>query len=205
MTQNILIADDHALVRDTIADYLGRIGGFTVSSASDLDGAARVLRRTPDVDLAILDYEMPGMNGLEGLREMRKLFPDIKLALMSGVVSNSTAARALSCGASGYLPKSMPVQDLVQGIHRLLSGEQVVPFDVPEDGAAPPQDLPWGLSPREYEVLELVSYGRANRDIAATLNLKEVTVKLHVTNILSKMGAENRTQAAVMAKDRRLF
>ncbi len=205
MMPSILIADDHELVRDTIAAYLGQTEGFTVHVASNLDEAAGILRNAPDIDLAILDYEMPGMNGLEGLRELRARYPSTKTALMSGVTSKETAARALDFGACAYLPKSMSVTAMVNGIRQVLSGERFVPFDISESGTVVANDLEWGLSPREYEVLELLSYGKSNRDIAFALQLKEVTVKLHVTSILSKLGAQNRTQAALMAKEKRIF
>ena len=205
MNSNILIADDHELVRDTIAAYLGRTGGFNVHVASDLDEAAGILRDAPNIDLAILDYEMPGMNGLEGLRELRARYPGTKTALMSGVTSNGTAARALRYGACAYLPKSMSVNAMIDGIRQALSGEKFVPYDIETEGPEGPGDRDWGLSPREFEVLELVSHGKSNRDIATALGLKEVTIKLHVTNILSKLGARNRTQAALMAKEKRLF
>lgn len=202
---SILLADDHELVRDTIAAYLDRSEGFTVHVASSLDEAAGILRKSPDIDLAILDYEMPGMNGLEGLRELRERYPTTRTALMSGVTNNETAARALRYGACAYLPKSMSVSAMIDGIRQALSGEQFVPFEMPENGKKASTDLAWGLSPREYEVLELLTYGRSNKDIAHALQLKEVTVKLHVTSILSKLGAQNRTQAALMAKEKRLF
>ena len=201
----ILIADDHELVRDTIAAYLAASDDFTVHVASDFNEATDHLRGNPEIDLVILDYEMPGMNGLEGLREIRDRHASIKVALMSGVTNDKTAARALRYGACAYLPKSMSVSAMLEGVRKAISGERFFPSHFSECEKVGAPCLDWQLSPREYDVLELLSYGRSNRDIATTLELKEVTVKLHVTNILSKLGVDNRTQAALMARERRLF
>ncbi|MDU8945511.1 response regulator transcription factor [Ovoidimarina sediminis] len=201
----VLIADDHELVRDTIATYIAASEGFTVNVASDFHEAVDALTEAPETDLVILDYEMPGMNGLEGLRKLRDLHGSVKVALMSGVTNDKTAARALQYGACAYLPKSLSVRTMLEGIRKAMSGGRFFPINISEDESAGASCLEWQLSPREYDVLELLSYGRSNRDIASALTLKEVTVKLHVTNILSKLGADNRTQAALMARERRLF
>jgi len=204
MTQ-ILIADDHDLVRDTIAAYLGGTEGFTVHTAANLNDAMEVMAGDTSIDLVILDYEMPGMNGLDGLTKLRDRYPSAKAALMSGVANDDTAARAFQRGALGYFPKSLSVKTMVSGIRQVLAGEYYAPFDMSANGNLQKRELEWGLTPREFEVLEKVSMGMPNKDIAEALDLKEVTVKLHVKNLMAKMGAGNRTQAALMAREKRLF
>lgn len=201
---NILVADDHDLVRDTIAAYLGQQGDFTVSTAPGLRRAQALLAGETPFDLVILDYNMPGMNGLSGLESVVKAYPHIKVLLMSGIATPDVAQSAMEIGAKGFLPKSATATSMVNAIRFVLSGETYFPF-----GFAPPApEKPVsykGLSPREMETLQHLCNGASNKDIARALGLAEVTVKLHVKNILAKLSVKNRTQAALMAKEDGVF
>lgn len=199
---HILIADDHDLVRDTIAAYLESEAAFQVSKASDLSGAMDVLNGDLIVDLAVLDYHMPGMNGLDGLQQVRRAHPAVRVTLLSGVASRDVAAEALTRGADGFIPKSMTAASMVNAIQFVLSGERYMPVDMQSfDSPAPFADL----SRRERETLEQLCLGLSNKEIARALSVQEATIKLHIKNLMAKMGAANRTQAALMARDRQLL
>lgn len=198
----ILLADDHQLVRDTIAAYLSSSGGFEVETAEDLEGAITVLDNSTSIDLAIIDYQMPGMDGLKGIEEILSRFPDLKASVISGVAEPAVAVEALRLGAKGYFPKSIPVKSMVKGVNRVLEGEVVndlIPKDAPKN-LAPSVRERFGLTSREIEILEMLAVGHSNKLIASELKLKEVTVKFHVSNIMAKLGVTNRTQAALAAK-----
>ncbi|WP_368184375.1 response regulator [Aestuariibius sp. HNIBRBA575] len=197
----ILIADDHDLVRDTIAAYLGKSDDFSIQTASTLPEAVGILRGMTSFDLAILDYNMPGMDGLAGLEQAIAEFPVTKFALMSGVAKAEVAREAMTIGAMGFFPKSLTADTMVNAIRFLLSGEKYFPFDlalVPENESKG-TDF-YGLSPREAQTLRGLCDGKSNKEIGRDLDLQEVTIKLHVKNILRKLDVKNRTQAALLAQ-----
>ncbi len=201
--KNILIADDHHLVRDAVAAYLNAVEGFRVTTASTLDDAVKEVDGGIPIDLVVLDYHMPGMNGLDGLEKISREHPQLRVALMSGVATKDVAMAAMKRGAHGYLPKSMPANSMVNAIKFVLSGERYFPigfYDTPSNKLSSKLDL----SPREREALSQVSLGLTNKQIARNMGVQEVTVKLHVKNVLSKLGVHNRTQAAVAAKELQL-
>ena len=198
---NILIADDHQLVRDTIASCLSSTGEFDIHTAANLEEAFNVLATPIGIDLAILDYQMPGMNGLRGLQQARARYPGVKTAIMSGVATSDVARDALQLGASGYFPKSIPVQTLVGGIKQILEGDDYLEVP-PDDGPQNPEVVrDYNLTKREVEILRALNAGFSNKEIANSFGLKEVTVKFHVTNVMAKLGVTNRTQAALRASE----
>ncbi len=203
---NILIADDHGLVRDTIAAYLEASGEFRVLTASTLDDAMEKMDGLNAIDLLILDYNMPGMNGLAGLERARKAFPATKVAMLSGVANRDVANRAMDQGADGFIPKSLTAASMVNAIRFVLAGERYFPFDFGTSDSASAKPAAFSdLSDREMQTLEQLCNGLSNKEIARNLGIQEVTVKLHVKNVLSKLGVTNRTQAALLAKGQHLF
>lgn len=204
--KNILIADDHFLVRDTIAAYLDTVDDFKVFAAHDLASALEVMNGLDSIDLLILDYSMPGMNGLQGLDQACKSYPACKVALMSGVANRGVANEAMQRNAQGFIPKSLSANSFINAIRFILSGERYFPFDYATFSPKKENDGQFAnISTREMQTLEQLCIGLSNKEIARNLDIKEVTVKLHVKNLFSKLGVSNRTQAALLAKEQYLF
>ncbi|MBB6254885.1 DNA-binding NarL/FixJ family response regulator [Nitrospirillum iridis] len=160
-----------------------------------MDEAVVALRQDKAIDLLILDLRMPGMNGLDGLQRVRTEFPALKVALMSGLARPDEIRGAFTRGAVGFLPKTLSATELLSAIQTMLQGERFIPTDLntadTADGAS--------FTRREREVLDYLLQGRSNKEIARSLELEEVTVKLHVRGICRKLGAKNRTQAVMRA------
>ena len=202
----ILIADDHDLLRDTLELWF-RQENIEVTPARDLPSALEIVARSDVFDLILLDYGMPGMNGLDGLRRALTEGKGTRVALMSGTAPRDVAEDALDMGAAGFLPKTLPAKSLVNAVRFMAMGEQYAPIDfmtaAPETTAV--NALAEKLTPREMDVLARLCQGKANKEIARDLNIQEPTVKLHMKTLYRKIGAHNRTQAAMIAKEAGLF
>lgn len=202
----ILLADDHDMVRETISAYLQSEGGATVTSAVDLPGALGEIADNGPYDLVLLDYNMPGMNGLAGLGTALEANGGKGVAILSGSAPARTAKEALDAGAIGFIPKTMGAQSLLNAVRFMSAGEIYVPAELMrKEAEAPSHPLADKLSPREIEVLDGLCRGLSNKEIARELELQEVTIKLHVRTLCRKLDAKNRTQAALTAKEAGLF
>lgn len=202
----VLIADDHDLLRDTL-DLWFRQEKIDVTSARDLPSAMEAVAKAEPFDLILLDYGMLGMNGLDGLKIALTESKGARVALMSGIAPREVAEQALEMGAAGFLPKTLPAKSLVNAVRFMAMGEQYAPIDfmtaAPE--VTPVNALAEKLSPRELQVLRGLCEGKANKEIARDLGIQEPTVKLHMKTLYRKIGAHNRTQAAMTAKEAGLF
>lgn len=202
----ILLADDHELVRETLSAFMEREDGFTVSQANDLDQAKRAIETHKPFDLILLDYEMPGMNGLSGLEIMLEAAGRKPVALISGTANKSIAKKALEMGAAGFLPKSMAASSLINAIKFMAMGEIYAPLDfMTNEDTNSDHPLRQQLSEREIQVLSGLCRGLANKEIAREIDLQEVTIKLYVKTLCRKLDAKNRTHAAMIAKNAALF
>jgi two-component system, NarL family, nitrate/nitrite response regulator NarL len=199
----ILLADDHDLVRETIAAYLQANGFQDITLAASLAEAMQLLRENPQ-DLLLLDYSMPGMNGLESLGTLRANYPKLAVAVLSGTASRDLADAALRAGAKGFLPKSLPAQGMVEAIRQMGAGKVFMPVDLLVSDTVQGEGI-LSLTRRETDVLRGLCAGKSNKEIARDLELQEVTVKLHVKTLSRKLGARNRTHAAMIARDEGLI
>ncbi|EAQ01077.1 DNA-binding response regulator, LuxR family protein [Pseudooceanicola batsensis HTCC2597] len=189
----VLLADDHDLVRETIAAYLRQTGLHEVHPVEGLNAAQDALR-AESFDLVLLDYRMPGMEAFDGLRLIRRAFPDVPVALISGAASPEVARQAMGFGASGFLPKTLAPDELIRAVDRLVAGGTFLP----DEAVA---RMSFSLTPREVEVVRGIAAGYSNKEIARELGVQEVTVKLHVKTLSRKLEARNRTHAAMRARD----
>jgi DNA-binding NarL/FixJ family response regulator len=207
----VLLVDDQALFREALATLLGvreeiEVIGEAGDGAAALEQAA-VLR--PDV--VLMDLHMPVLDGIAATRRLRVEQPEVRVLALTTFDDDEDVFAALRAGAVGYLLKDVASDRLVEGLLAAARGESVLQPSVaakvvarfalmPDDAAPRPQPLVVPLSDRELEVLRLLGDGCSNREIATALFLAEGTVKNHVTNVLAKLGARDRTQAALRAR-----
>jgi len=202
----LLIADDHALILDMLQNFLGQEKDMQIVAATDMQDAMSAVSAQPAFDLALLDYDMPGMDGLDGLRRFMENNSAPPAVILSGHAARDVAQRAVNMGARGFLPKSMPAQSLLHAIRFMALGEKYVPVDIlfstDQADASPAPDGPsaTALTARELDVLKALCDGKTNKEIARDLGLREPTIKLHVKTLYRRLGASNRTQAAMIAR-----
>ncbi|WP_425040319.1 response regulator [Primorskyibacter sp. S187A] len=202
----VLIADDHELVLDTLVAFIEASGNMSVVTAPDFPSAKARIAADGPFDLVLLDLNMPGMNGMTGLKEAIALEGAKHVALITGDASKALAEQAIELGASGFVPKTLPAKSLVNAIQFMAMGEQYMPVGLmTADDDATDHPLAKKLTGREQQVLKGLTEGKSNKEIARDLDLSEPTIKLHVKTLYRKVGAANRTQAALIAKEAGLF
>lgn len=202
----ILIADDHELLRDALGAFMQSEDGIELHTAADFDEACVLLKGEWTYDLVLLDYNMPGMNGLDGISVANEINGVHRVALMSGEASREIAEQALEMGAIGFIPKTLPAKSLVNAIKFMAMGEKYAPLDfmtAEEDKVSHP--ILDKLTERERQVLHGLTEGKSNKEIARDLDLSEPTIKLHVKTLYRKLEVGNRTQAALVARDAGIF
>ena len=185
---------------------MSREDDIEMHAAADFSEAQSLLKGDYTYDLVLLDYNMPGMDGLAGITRAQEISGVHRVALMSGEANREIAEQALELGAIGFIPKTLPAKSLVNAIKFMAMGEKYAPLDFmtagEEDTSHPLLDR---LSDRETQVLKGLTEGKSNKEIARDLDLSEPTVKLHVKTLYRKINVGNRTQAALVARDAGLF
>ena len=197
----ILVADDHEMILDIARMYLDQQGDMSVVTVPDLDAALNAFREEGPFDVVILDYQVPGMDGLAGLQKMISLAGDLPVAIITGNATRNLMNQSLDAGAAGIISKSLPMRSLANSIRFIHSGETYLPLYLMQDEPNKKAVDSGPLSGREMTVLGHLGEGRKNKEIASTLGLSEGTVKMHVMSICRKLEATNRTQAVVIARD----
>jgi len=193
----LLSVDDHPLMREGIASILRNQPDMLLvaEAANGREAIDRFREHRPDVTL--MDLRLPGMSGIDTLIAIRSEFPDARVVLLTTFEGDVEIQRALQAGARGYLLKSMPPAELLAGIRDVHAGRKRIP---PEIAAHLAEHLgEEALTARELEVLQQLSGGNRNRDIAEKLFISEETAKVHVKHIIEKLGAKDRTEAVAIA------
>ena len=196
----LLVADDHALLRQGIASLIGLEPDLELvaEAATGREAVAQFQAHRPDITL--LDLQMPEMSGLDALSAIRSEFPQARIIVLTTYAGDVQVMRALQAGARGYLLKGRVHKELLEAIRAVHAGHKRLS---PEVAAALAEHAgEEELSARELDVLRLIAAGNANKEIAAQLSVTEETVKSHVTSILSKLAANDRTHAVTLALQR---
>lgn len=195
----ILLADDHVVMRMGLVNATGCEPDIEVvaEAGNGLEVLEACSTHRPDV--VVMDLRMPKLNGLETIKAMRADFPDIRIVVFSTYASGEEVFQAFKAGASGFVMKEMPLEQLLDAIRTVHAGGQYAP---PELSSRMTNRVLSQLSEREIEVLRLAAKGLINKEIATQLNIVEGTVKVHVGNILMKLGVSDRTQAILSAMKR---
>lgn len=210
----ILIADDHPLFREAISSVIASgFVGSEIIETDDLDSALIIAKENDDLDLILLDLNMPGMHGLNGLITLRNEAPTIPVVIVSAEEEKQVVLQAITYGAVGFITKSSPRAQMTEAIQQILNGNVYLPSDIirtgkesngrrrrNDDNPVSPELLN-SLTRRQLLVLERMSKGESNKQIAYNLNIAETTVKAHVSAILRKLSVHNRVQAILSASD----
>lgn len=202
--ERVLIVDDHSLVRDGLRSIFDdAFPACAILEADSLESALRTLADEGDVDLVLLDLNIPDVSHLSGLEALRDTFPATPVVMVSGVTDRKVVRDALAAGAAGFVPKSLKRAAIVDALNQVLSGELFMPELEGDDTAAGEEDMIRAridsLTPQQRVVLGHLVAGRLNKQIAYELDVSMTTVKAHVSAILQKMNVFSRTQAVIMA------
>ena len=210
----ILIADDHPLFREAISNVIqSTFPGAEALETEDLNSTLQLATEDDELDLVLLDLNMPGMQGLNGLISLRNEAPTTPVVIISAEDNKQIVLQAIACGAVGFISKSSPRAQMTEALQQILSGNvylppEIIRADTPaspqphraQESNIAPEQL-GSLTRRQLLVLERMAQGESNKQIAYNLNIAETTVKAHVSAILRKLGVRNRVQAILSASD----
>ena len=207
----ILIADDHPLFREAIHTVISdSFAGCCIMETADLKATLALAQAYDDLDLILLDLNMPGMHGLNGLLNLRNEAPTTPVVIVSAEQDKQIVLQAMTYGAVGFISKSSPRAQITKAIEQILNGNVYLPSDIirsqsisPRTPQEPPICAEWlqALTRKQLQVLERMSKGESNKQIAYHLDIAETTVKAHVSAILRKLNVHNRVQAILSASD----
>ena len=196
----ILAVDDHALVRQGIAVLVGTAPDLALVAEASNGREAVQQFRAHRPDITLMDLQMPNVNGIEAIGRIKSEFPDAKILVLSTYAGDVQVLRAIKVGARGYLLKGDVRTELLEAIRSVHAGRKRIPPEIAAELAEHAADD--ALSSREMDVLRLIGEGNANKQIADKLSIGETTVKNHISNILSKLGANDRSHAVTIALKR---
>jgi DNA-binding NarL/FixJ family response regulator len=196
----VLSVDDHALLREGIAALVNAESDMKLvaEACNGQDAIEKFRLHRPDVTL--MDLQMPALNGIDSIIGIRSEFPNARIIVLTTYAGDIQVLRALKAGARGYILKGHVRRELLDTIRAVHAGQKRIPPEVAAELAEHATEDE--LSPREIDVLRLIAAGNANKEIAAQLSIADETVKSHITNILAKLGANDRTHAVTIALKR---
>ncbi len=202
----LLIADDHPLYRDALSGTLTRaFDQVEVFQSQDIQSTEQLLHSEPDMDLLLLDLDMPGSTELFGLIHLRQIFSNLPVAVVSGSINSTIVQQVIGAGAQGFIPKTADGNTIKIAIKSILDGEVWLPEDIidAESSTHSNSDNLFerisSLTPAQYKILTRLKEGNLNKQIAVDLSISEATVKAHITAIFKKLGINNRSQAVLIA------
>jgi DNA-binding NarL/FixJ family response regulator len=205
----ILVVDDHVLIREALRGVLKELkDDATIVEAPDSRQAMQRIGESPDLELVLLDLNLPDRSGFDVLAELRERHPSISVIVLSASDERDNVARALDLGALGFIPKSASREVMLSAFKLIFAGGTYVPPEIlarPRPAATPPSAASgvtaasFGLTERQMDVLALMMQGKSNKAICRVLDLAEPTVKNHVTSILKALKVSNRTEAVIAA------
>ncbi len=198
----ITIVDDHPLFRGALNQALSASMNAEFQEAGSLDQLNEQLEKSKDVDLVLLDLNMPGVQGLSGLMFLRAQYPEVPVVVCSANEDPGTIKRCIEFGASGFVPKSQPIERIRDAVKKVLGGEVWTPPEIDLSAALDEETSDMlsrlsSLTPQQVRVLMMLSEGLLNKQIAYKLSVSEATIKAHVSAILQKLGVDSRTQAVI--------
>ena len=194
----ILIVDDHPLFRAGFHAVLQQSSlDAGVLSVSSVPEALQILEQDPDVGLVLLDIHLRGDDGFSALKVIGSRFPTTACIMISGDEQESIATRAISAGASGFIPKSFTAEDMIDAIRKVLAGEIFTTVSTQA-----PATMGSSLTLRQLEVISMLGRGFSNKEIARELDVAERTVKAHVSAVFEALNVKNRTQAVLAAQSK---
>jgi len=203
-TANILLIDDHPLYRDALRPVIRQLARtVNILEASCIADAFRFIDEQPELDLVLLDLTLPDGGGLKSLLSISQLVPNTPIVVISACENHNLVVHLLNAGARGYIPKSSDSEVIKNALLLVLNGETYIPSVAlgSLSGATVVEiDADTALTQRQDEVLQLLARGYSNKQIARTLNIAETTVRAHVSDILHRLQAHNRTDAVVKAQ-----
>jgi len=200
-----LIADDHPLFRGALREAVsGLFQQVEIGEAGSFEDVAKLLESGGEVDLILLDLNMPGVRGFSGLIYLRAQYPSVPIVVVSANDDPAVIRRCMDLGTSGFIPKTLGIEEMRAAIKRVLEGGVWTPPDVDLSASADTETANLmarlaSLTPQQVRVLMMLSEGLLNKQIAYELGVSEATVKAHVSAILQKLGVESRTQAVITA------
>ncbi len=198
----LMLVEDHILMR------MGLVSATRIEPdmvvVAEVDDGRKVIGsyREHRPDVILLDLRLPGMDGIQVIKALKQEFPNVRIVVLSSYGGGDDVTHAIQSGAAGYVLKNMPLQQVLEAVRAVHFGGQYIPREI---AGRMSHRIQSEMSPRELEVLRLIAQGRSNKEIAAQLGIVEGTVKAHVTNIFSKLGAADRTQAITIAMRRQIL
>lgn len=198
----LMLVEDHILMR------MGLVSATRIEPdmevVAEVEDGSKVVEsfRKHKPDVVLLDLRLPGMDGIQVIKALRQEAPDARIVVLSSYGGGDDVTQAIQSGASGYVLKNMPLQQVLEAVRVVHLGGQYITREIASRMSL---RLHSDMSAREIEVLRLIAQGRSNKEIAAKLGIVEGTVKAHVTNIFGKLGAVDRTQAITIAMKRQIL
>ncbi|WP_138379791.1 response regulator [Luteithermobacter gelatinilyticus] len=196
----MLLVDDHTLFRDGLKHVLSQLeDDLKILEAGTYEDAMAIIRGDDNVDLVLLDLDLPDMSGLQGVKAVRDMNPVLPVAILSGAEDGGLIRKAMEMGVMGYIPKSLGSEVMLQALRLILKGGRYVPDNILQEDPQERARNFHSLTTRQLEILRLITLGKSNKEIARTLGIADNTVRVHISAIFQVLNVNNRTEAALAA------